>query len=443
MKKNIKLLSACIICMAAVSVFAKEPAKSPVAVISIETDPVGATVVIDRKTDAISPADINLAPGQHLVKITQDGYDTEYKTVDLADGEKLSLNFKLNKTTGLLIAGSQPPGAEVKIGEVTYGTSPVLITTLPLGVYHVSYSLGGYVSKTVEVNLKDRTPVKLDTPLTSSTALLRVKCNVEAATVYIDGVQRGETPCDIDRINAGDIEFKIEANGYKPYTQKIKLAEGQEEELVINLEIQPGKLNIVSMPDKARVYVDNSFLGNSPAMIETLAPGEHRVRVECEGFDPLARNVTIEAGESKVEEFRLTANTGRVLLTTTPDGVTVILNGKEHGKTSPAGNGAQISAEYALEALAEGEHTLKFVAPGYFETERTVMVKRGNTESISVDLKRRFIPDYQVVDGAGVHTGVLKSKNAESIRLEVKKGMTQTFLLKDIKEHGPIAVAKP
>lgn len=439
MKMNIKLLSVCFICIAATAAIAKEPAGTATAFLSVETDPAGVSVIVDRQSDSQSPATFELSPGQHLIKVSQDGYDSEYKTVELADGEKLSVNFKLNKTAGLLIAGSQPPGAEVKIGEVTYGKSPVLITTLPLGVYHVSYSLAGYVSKTVEVNLKDRTPVKLDTPLTSNTALLRVKCNIEGAVVYVDGIQRGETPCDIDRINAGDIEFKVEAKGYKSYTQKMKLSEGQEEELTINLEVQPGKLNIVSIPNNARVYVDNSFLGNSPAMIDTLSPGEHRVRVESEGFDPLARNVNIEAGESKVEEFRLSSNTGRVLLTTVPDGVTVILDGKEHGKTSTAGNGAKMSAEYSIAALSEGDHTLKFIAPGYFESEQTVTVKRGNTESISVELKRRFIPDYQVIDAAGIHTGVLKSKNAESIRLEVKKGMTQTFMLKDVKEHGPIA----
>lgn len=436
-----KLLTICLLCTALLA-FAGEKAKVPAALLNVETEPSGATVVIDRKADTQSPASLKLAPGPHLVKVSLSGYDTEFRSVELSDGEKLSLNLKLNKTTGLLIADSNPQGAEVRIGDVTYGKSPVLLTSLPLGVYHVTYSMAGFVTKTVEVNLKDRAPVRLAADLTSSTATLSISCNVEGAAVYVDGVQRGQTPCDIDRINAGEIELKLESKGYRPYSQKMKLSEGQEEAITVQLEVQPGKLNIVSIPPKARVYIDNSFAGTSPVSSESIAPGTHRVRVECEGHDTMARNIDIEAGETKVEEFRLSPNTGRLLLTTVPDGTTVIINGTEHGKTSPAGNGARISAEYAIDSLAEGAHTLKFIAPGYFDEERQVTIKRGTTESVSVELKRKFIPDYRVVDEAGIHTGVLKSINAEAIRLEVKKGMTQTFLIKDIREHGPIVPAK-
>ena len=404
--------------------------------LSIETTPPHADVYVDRVNRAQAPAELSLRPGQHLVTLRSEGYRPEHRTVTIDDGGRTSLNVELAKITGILIAASEPAGAEVTIDGISYGTTPALVTALPLGTYKLTFSLAGYKAKTIEVSVKDRTPVKASVSLTSDTATLTVACDLPDVSVSLNGIPRGTAPCTIDRIPAGDVELSASAQGYKPFVQKLRLGEGESQSVTIQLEIQPASLKVVSIPDKARVYIDNSFRGTTPLDIPAIDVGEHRVRVEQPGYDPNARNIVLKPGEAAVEEFRLVSNTGTILLTTDPDGVTVLVDGKEIGKTPPAKDQGQgISAPYPIEGLSTGTHVLKFVKPGFYEKSQDVSVERGETSTVSIKLPRKFIPNYEVTTSQGTFKGVFESVSPEGITLETRPGVTTLYLKQNIISH--------
>ena len=68
-------------------------------------------------------------------------------------------------------------------------------------------------------------------------------------------------------------------------------------ENLFQLEIRPASLKVVSIPDKARVYVYNAFSGTTPLELAEIAAGAHRVRVELKGHDPNARNIELKPGK--------------------------------------------------------------------------------------------------------------------------------------------------
>ena len=415
---------------------APPPKPVPAGMLTIETTPPHADVFVDRVNRAQAPAELSLRPGQHLVTLRCEGYRPEHRTVTIDDGGRTSLNVQLTKITGILIAASEPAGAEVTIDDISYGKTPALVTALPLGTYKLNFSLAGYKSKTIEVAVKDRTPVKAMVSLTSDTATLKIACDLPDVAVSLNGIPRGTAPCSIDRIPAGDVELSATAKGYKPFLQKLKLGEGETQSVTIQLEIQPASLKVVSIPDKARVYIDNNFRGTTPLDIPAIDAGPHRVRVEQQGYDPNARNIELSPGEATVEEFRLSSNTGTVLLTTEPDGVTVLVDGKEVGKTPPAKDQGQgISAPYTIEGLSTGEHELKFVKPGFYERKQQVSVARGETSTVNVKLPRKFIPNYEVTTAQGTFKGVFESATEEGITLETRPGVTTLFLKQNIVSH--------
>ena len=51
------------------------------------------------------------------------------------------------------------------------------------------------------------------------------------------------------------------------------------------MEELPASLAVYSIPEGARVYLDNNYKGVAPALFESLPLGEHRIRVEKDGFD--------------------------------------------------------------------------------------------------------------------------------------------------------------
>lgn len=426
--------------LAIAPLFAAPKAEPPPAgKLTIESTPPQAEILIDRKERGQTPATLTLAPGKHLVAVRLAGHRTEYRTVPVDNGGQFSVNFDLKPLTGIFLAHSVPSGAEVTIDGINRGKTPLLLTELPLGVHRAEFSFAGYRSKTVEIKLVDRAPVKEEVELTSITSTLDISCPELTGTdvaISINGVPRPNAPCTIDRIPAGVITLEAKAEGFKPWKQTLTLAEGERQSIEIALEIEPAVLKVVSIPDKTRVYVDNEFRGETPIVLKGIVPGEHRVRVEKAGHEPTARTLTLEAGKTLVEEFRLASNTGRCILTTEPDGVTVFLDGKELGKTPTAeGQSLRASAPFPLEEIPEGTHVLKFVRPGYFEASKEISVKRGETNTLHVALRRRFIPNYEVVTASGVHRGVFVSAANGVIRLELKPGVTMSFNIKDSISH--------
>ncbi|MEN6442858.1 MAG: PEGA domain-containing protein [Methanoregula sp.] len=57
-----------------------------------------------------------------------------------------------------------------------------------------------------------------------------------------------------------------------------------------------GSLSISSSPDNALVYVDSVYAGNTPFVVSGIAPGDHEIRLELDGFVTLTKTVTITPG---------------------------------------------------------------------------------------------------------------------------------------------------
>jgi hypothetical protein len=61
--------------------------------------------------------------------------------------------------------------------------------------------------------------------------------------------------------------------------------------------VEPGRIQIRSEPDGARVSIDHAYLGVTPLMSGTLLPGRHKVRVEAEGRFPWLSDVEVMPGQ--------------------------------------------------------------------------------------------------------------------------------------------------
>lgn len=415
--------------------------------VEIEAEPREAEVLLDGRPLAEYPGhaatepgrqEVRLAPGDYVLEFSAPGYDTVLAPLAVREGDLNALVARsLSKTTGLALLKSDPAGAEITIDGVSYGTTPKLLADLPLGTWQATFSLPGYRETTIRFTLKDRAPVLAEARMVSDTATLRVTANVEGAKVKVNGAGRGVAPCTVERVPAGEIEVTASAPGYRDFTMRGRVAEGEELEIDAQLEPMPATLAVTSLPQKARVYLDNDYRGETPLELEGLKAGQHRLRVEKAGFDPMARNVTLARGAKATEEFRLKANTGRLAITSVPAGVTVFVDGVKAGET-PAGETKDISGTLEIDGVAEGKRTLKFAKPGYFEKSAECEVKRGETTLQRVELQRRFIPNYEVVTATGSHKGVFVDETATEIKIETRPGITTTYLKADVLKHGAL-----
>jgi hypothetical protein len=194
----------------------------------------------------------------------------------------------------------------------------------------------------------------------------------------------------------------------------------------------PAALRVVSIPEKARVYVDDQYQGETPLDV-TVEPGEHRIRAELAGYEPLARDVTLEQAQNTVEEFRLEANSGALEIVTDPPGVTIEVDGEPVGDTLPAPDARTESLPLEVALLASGTHRIRLSKEGYVPRDLNITVQKDETLQLRQRLERHFVPDCEVRTPSGVERGILVDvAPGGDVRLEVRPGVFKTIPAADV-----------
>lgn len=416
---------------------AAEPEVAPATPrLKIVTDPPKAAVSVDRRVRGESPIVVpDLAPGQHLIGVQKQGFRDAWRTVEVAGQELREVDVALEPITGLVLVRSTPTNADITVNGLSIGRTPALVTSLPFGTHRLKVAAPGYQSKEVEVPVQDRTPLTLQVDLVSDSATLTVETDAEGATVRINGIDRGPSPCTAERIPEGEVTVEIRAEGCAPLSHKMKLAAGESQKIKLTPEPLPSSLRIVSIPEKARVYVKDEFRGVTPLNLPSLQPGSYRVRVELPGYDTDARTIELPRGGSKTEEFRMVSNLGGIELVTDPDRVAVFLDNRKRGetKTKTETTAIGVSEPFVIDSIAPGEHELRLTRKGYAEARQKVQIESGKNVPLQIKLVRRFIPDCQVTTESGVYKGVLDSVTDDFIRIETAPGVMTSIPIKDVK----------
>jgi hypothetical protein len=151
----------------------------------------------------------------------------------------------------------------------------------------------------------------------------RARLGVESdqrAQVCLDDVGclgRAAVSLGVRRIVAGNIgtrgkQFIFNLNLHNVETGKIdarvfRLVEGAVEDLIRAVQegtdelfkppVEPGKIQVDTEPQGARVSIDNAYLGITPLISGTLLAGKHNVRVEADDRFPWTSKVEVRPGQ--------------------------------------------------------------------------------------------------------------------------------------------------
>lgn len=414
------------------------------AMLRVTSQPAGAQVFLDGLPQDVTPLSLQrIDPGQHLLELRKDGFLQQRRTVSLFNNEKKTEEFKLDPLKGLVLIQTLPAGAEVDVDSTFRGKTPLLLTDLTIGEHAVVLRTEGYQPRKLALLVKDRIPVKLSTDLASDSATIKVTSEPAGASVLLNGATRGTSPCTIDRIPSGTVEIEVNLKGYAAHRSQIVLKAGDVVDVPAILKAIPAALTVHSIPDQARIYINNQFRGEAPVVLTNLPPGEYRLRAEKRGFEADARNITLKPEDQITEEFRLQHNTGGLVIITEPAGVKIFVDDEDAGTTEASAANPQVSEPLRVNYIGRGEHFVKLVKPGYSHTPFKITVNNTDTLITRTErMKRLFIPNTIVRTGATAeesYTGVLVRKHPNgSVELEVRPGILKTFEAAEIKSIGPL-----
>jgi hypothetical protein len=143
----------------------------------------------------------------------------------------------------------------------------------------------------------------------------------------------------------------------------------------ITTQVQPGSLVISSVPEDASIVVNGQYRGRTPLTLDNLDPGIYTVNISKFGFSPSTATTNLQSGERQEITATLPAETGSLIINTTPTGASVMVDGRDAG-LSPV----------TLAGLAPGNHTIAITRDGYTPVTRQVEIIAGTAVPVTVVL---------------------------------------------------------
>lgn len=433
----------CTLLLLAASVLAVEPEAT--CRVSLTTNPLGASVIVDGQDRGVTPITLyDLTPGKHHVKLRLAGYEESNRFVDTREGPFVERNTVLREQKGLLLLKTEPEGADIQVDGVSVGRTPRLLTNLSTREEHrVRLRKAGYQDQSISVAFEGRKPLVREERLVLASGTIDVISEPAGAEVTVNGIPRGRAPLKVTGVPKGRAIVKFHLDGFEDAVRDLAVNAGDEQTLPVVLKGLPGTLHVASVPEGARIYVNDRFEGKAPVALAGLKPGDYAVRAELEGFGAQSRTVTLENGASAAEEFRLSNVMGRLEVCTDPVGAQVSLDGRVVGVTKAKDPGAAVSDPLVVENVPEGEHRLVVAKDGHADAVRHLAVQSQKTVLQRVRLRRIFTPDIEIVTARGTYRGVLVSNSPETVVVEVSLGITQTFPRAEIRKVTFIAKERP
>jgi hypothetical protein len=101
---------------------------------------------------------------------------------------------------------------------------------------------------------------------------------------------------NLNDVETGKVEsrvFRLVEGGVEDLIRALQEATGE----LFKPRPEPGRINVESEPQGARVSIDNAYLGVTPLISGTLLAGKHNVRVEADARFPWTSKVEVRPGQ--------------------------------------------------------------------------------------------------------------------------------------------------
>ena len=195
------------------------------------------------------------------------------------------------------------------------------------------------------------------------TGSLEVKTNPQGASIYLDASSVGVSPVKIPGVPVGSHSLTITRDGYSTLSKGV-IIEKDKAALVNEILIeQTGNLKVTSAPvQPARVLVDEQAKGETPLDVQGLKIGSHKVRVMHPDYEVFAGDFQVFYQQTTNVEAKLVGKPGKILVTSTPPGAGVYLDGRSKGETT-------LSLE-----VPPGEHEIKIKKESFEDQSKDISV---------------------------------------------------------------------
>lgn len=195
----------------------------------VDANVVGATVTLDGVPQGAAPIVLRTSPARHLVEITKPGFEALKQWIDTSAVPSTVWTPTLTSQRGkfgTVLVDANVPDAEVYIdGNKHPDNTPALISNVPEGVHVIEVRKSGTPwRQTVQVTADRTSKVRAEL---ASKAIVRVVSDTSGARAWIDGIDMGPVPVDINDVPPGEHIVEVKAPGYGTRDERVRVHASQ------------------------------------------------------------------------------------------------------------------------------------------------------------------------------------------------------------------------
>ena len=226
--------------------------------LQISTIPPGAHVAIDGVDSGVAPTVVDAPSGVRQIRISSLNLKTWESSVVLNAGEALTIGpIALGQPDAHLVLKSIPSGAEVTVGGVHRGMTPLQID-LPAGIQHeISVNLAGYAAWMRPVFAQAGKQISVEAKLESVGARVAIQGDPDGAQLFIDGNDSGRTPQSVD-LSAVEHRIEVRKEGFVTYTTTVIPAKGFDR--TVQYKLVPEDRALALAQTASTVYTQTGYL---------------------------------------------------------------------------------------------------------------------------------------------------------------------------------------
>ena len=269
-----------------------------------------------------------LLPGDYVLQATSPGFKPLNRSLVLNESSVTDIALKMVPTPNPVMLAALPAGAVV-YWDGKRATNPQV---LEAGRHRLRIEAPRFEPYEALVEVTGGIATQVLTPtLLAHWAPVRVLSEPAGARVLVDGVERGQTPLNLE-LDAGLRSMVLSSATSKDWRGSVLVHAGEAQTVgPVKLSAPDAQLFVTSMPSGADVSVGGQYRGRTPVQVK-LAPGlAYEVAVQRPGFAPVTRQADLRSAPSLRLEVKLTAMLGEITVQGEPADARVFIDGADAG----------------------------------------------------------------------------------------------------------------
>ena len=268
--------------------------------VNITSIPSGATVTIEGQNRGETPLEIpKFNAGVYTLKLAQKLYYDENDNFEIKPDGDFVKEYKLKPQFGTVKLTSEPSGAEVTVLGVSWGTTPLTRERVPSGDYIVSLRKQYYFDEDPSITVLDGETMNRNVDLRPSVGTLTVTSDPPGASVTVVETKKtlGKTPIVDLPMERGSYQLLVEKSDYEPFETAVAITFGGDQKVDASLKRSSGHIQVSTTPQKAKIYIDDEYKGDTPTVIKDVPTGVHEIRLDKKRCDIHVGRVTVKRNE--------------------------------------------------------------------------------------------------------------------------------------------------